>query len=410
MPLVLDAEQNFTCRSCGECCRRAFDIVVTEGEKQRYETENVARWFRETPLAEPGATRSPFEKAGGGLLRIRKRGDGVCGFLSGDKRCRIHEELGGAAKPLTCQMFPFSFDLVAGETRVSTSFCCPTVVKNEGLPIADQERELAPLARRWRREGLPLDKAMEWVRGRTIDPTLVESIRWVFRRLLDLHEPSFSLRRNIRRIAALVEDWTRQRVLKLDPDRFEEYVKLTGEFAVTKPSDPPPMRPAIARFLFRGFFFSSIVPLLSRASQRSLAPLRLRLRLVRVLLHIHGVGPVEGLHFGRGLRGVVDIDTEPFFTPAYHVLRAAIENLGTGRRPVVEELSLAVGHLLVAETLFLSRDTGEGALPAWIRAIMDSHDVAHTDPGSLFGRILVTLAAPPNSLHLFGARVATSSV
>jgi hypothetical protein len=41
---------------------------------------------------------------------------------------------------------------------------------------------------------------------------------------------------------------------------------------------------------------------------------------------------------------------------------------------------------------------------------MDAHDVAHADPASTFGRVLVSLAAPPSALHLFGARRATSSV
>ena len=71
---------------------------------------------------------------------------------------------------------------------------------------------------------------------------------------------------------------------------------------------------------------------------------------------------------------------------------------------LLDELSLAVGHLLVAEILFLSRNAGEPALPAWVRAIMDAHDVSHADPASTFGRLLPTLAPPPTSLHLFGAR------
>jgi uncharacterized cysteine cluster protein YcgN (CxxCxxCC family) len=28
MTLVLDPEQNFTCKGCGQCCRRSFDPVV----------------------------------------------------------------------------------------------------------------------------------------------------------------------------------------------------------------------------------------------------------------------------------------------------------------------------------------------------------------------------------------------
>ena len=408
MGLLLDAEQNFTCRSCGECCRRAFDIVVTDAEKQRYEGVHADRWFKESDSSEPGARSSPFEFERSGLLRIRKRPDGVCGFLSDENRCRIHEELGGSAKPLTCQMFPFSFDAVSGETRVSTSLCCPTVVRNDGRSLDLQQNELGDLANRWRRTQNPSDRALEWVRGVPLDPELLESMRWVFRRLLDLHEPTFSLRRNVRRIATLVDDWTRPRVLKLGSDKFEEYVKLTGEFALVKPADPAPGKPAIAGFLFRGFFFASLVPWASRGTARS--GLALRLRLLRLLLHVHGLAPsFDGIRFGAGRRRTLDIDSEPFFTPAYHVLRAAIENLGSGRRPLVEELSLAVGHLLVAEHLFLARTRGEGDSAEWIRAVMDAHDVAHADPASTFSRFLVSLAAPPSPLHLFGARASVPS-
>jgi len=408
MGLLIDAEQNFTCRSCGECCRRAFDIVVTDAERQRYEAAKADRWFRESSSSEPGARSSPFEFERSGLLRIRKRPDGVCGFLSDENRCRIHEELGGSAKPLTCQMFPFSFDAVSGETRVSVSFCCPTVVRSEGRSLDLQQKEIGDLASRWRRAQNPSDRPLEWVRGMPLDPELLESMKWVLRRLLDLHEPTFSLRRNVQRIATLVDDWTRPRVLKLGGDKFEEYVKLTGEFALAKPADPAPAKPAIAGFLFRGFFFASLVPWASRGAVRS--GLALRFRLLRLLLHVHGLAPsFDGLHFGAGRRRIMDIDSEPFFTPAYHVLRAAIENLGSARRPVVEELSLGVGHLLVAEHLYLARAQGEEETAVWIRAIMDAHDVAHADPSSTFARFLVSLAAPPSSLQLFGARSARAS-
>ena len=55
-------------------------------------------------LEDPGGPGQvdPFEGIPGvpGLQRIRKRADGACGFLSPDNRCRIHEELGAAKKPL----------------------------------------------------------------------------------------------------------------------------------------------------------------------------------------------------------------------------------------------------------------------------------------------------------------------
>ena len=404
MTLAYDAEQNFTCRSCGECCRRAFDIVVTEAERQRLVASEAGRWFRETATSEPGAASSPFEFVGGGLLRIRKRPDGVCGFLSAGNRCRIHEELGGAEKPLTCQMFPFSFDAVSGRTHLTSSFCCPTVVRNDGQPIEAQEKEVGSLARVWRRAKPPSDRALEWVRGVPLDRELLESMRWVFRRLLDLHQPTFSLRRNLRRVAALLDDWTRPRVLKLAPDKLEEYVSLTGEFAVTKPVDPPAEATRLARFLFRGFFFAALAPWATRQAKTD-SSILLRLHLLHLLLHVHGMAPAfRGIRFRRALRQSLNLDAEPFFGPSYHVLRAGIENLGSGRRPVVEEISLSVAHLLVAEHLFLARTDGGDGEEAWVRAIMDAHDVSHADPASAFGRFLVALAAPPSPLHLFGAR------
>lgn len=408
MPLVLDPEQNFTCKGCGQCCRRSFDIVATPAESQRLEAANAARWFRESASATPGTENPVFEYLAGGLLRIRKRPDGVCGFLSDENRCRIHEEMGGTAKPLSCQMFPYSFDPVAGDTRVSMNQGCPTVLRNEGRPLDDQRAEIGSLAARWRKASSPADVTLEWVRGVPLDPELLDTMRWTLRRILDLHEPTFSLRRNVGRMATLVEDWTRHRVLKLDAEKFEEYVNLTGEFAVTKPADLKPASPAIGRFLFRGFFFASVVPWASRGLVTG-AGFRLRLRLLRLLLHVHGIGPAfHGLRFGEARRQSLDIDSEPFFGPAYQVLRAALENLGSGRRPVVEELSLSVGCLLVAEHLFLGRASNMGASSAWIEALLDAHDVTHVDPGSMFGRTLVSLAAPPTPLHLFAARGAVA--
>lgn len=412
MDLLLDSEQRFTCRSCASCCRRGYDIAVTEAERSLYEQRNAAQWFREDASSAPGARTPPFEQMAAGLYRIRKRRDGVCGFLSPDNRCRIHEELGGAAKPLTCQMFPFSFNLVAGQIHVTTSFCCPTAIRNEGRGLDEQEGAVYALASRWRHAATPMDRPLEWSRGQTLDPEVLESMRWIFRRLLDRHDPTFSLRRNVRRIAVLLEDWTRPRVLKLDSERFAEYVKLTGEFAVGNPADPPRVRPVVARLLFRGFFFASVTPWAIRGVRVSF--LGLRLRLLRLLLHVHGVWPSFGdLRFGRALERSLDVDGDPFLVPTHHVLRAAIENLGSGFRPVVEELGLAVGHLLVAEHLYLAREGTGDPLAAWVQALMDAHDVAHADPASSFGRILVLLNAPPNALHLFGARDgrgATSSV
>ena len=86
------------------------------------------------------------------LLRIRKRPDGACGFLSAEGLCRIHKEMGADRKPIACQLFPFSFHPAEGDTVVTTSFACPTVIANEGAPLTSQARELRVLHAAWMRE------------------------------------------------------------------------------------------------------------------------------------------------------------------------------------------------------------------------------------------------------------------
>src|SRR4051812_21157437 len=109
-----DIAQRFTCSGCARCCHS--EVVVTPVERTAYERERAARWFRETKDAAPGAASDPFVPLEGraGWFRIRRRRDGVCGFLSPETRCRIHEELGGDRNPLVCRMFPFSMPQADG--------------------------------------------------------------------------------------------------------------------------------------------------------------------------------------------------------------------------------------------------------------------------------------------------------
>ncbi len=219
MPLVFDTEQNFTCRSCGECCRRAFDIVVTEAEKQRYESADAARWFRETGAARTGRRLIAF--------RVRERGpfshpEAIRWRLWLSLRGEPLPDPRGARRKRQAAHLPDVPVLVRrGLGRDARPF---QLLLSDGGP----KRWLSPAGPTgassdlWSRGGerprSPTDRPLQWVRGVRIDSELLESMRWILRRLLDLHEPDFSLRRNLRRIAVLVEDWTRQRVLKLGAD------------------------------------------------------------------------------------------------------------------------------------------------------------------------------------------------
>src|SRR5579862_6682394 len=119
--LLLSSEQRFTCAQCGRCCHRTT-VPISSGEADALRRAGAAKWFDEVgagdasrPTAD-GAKADPFEAIPRhpGLLRIRKRLDGACGFLTAEGRCRIHEVLGADRKPLACRMFPFSFHTIRG--------------------------------------------------------------------------------------------------------------------------------------------------------------------------------------------------------------------------------------------------------------------------------------------------------
>src|SRR5258708_32626152 len=98
--LLLSSEQRFTCAQCGRCCHRTTVPVAVE-EAEALRRAGAARWFDE---GDDRSTRDrdPFEEIPRhpGLLRIRKRADGACGFLTVAGRCRIHEVIGSDRKPL----------------------------------------------------------------------------------------------------------------------------------------------------------------------------------------------------------------------------------------------------------------------------------------------------------------------
>src|SRR5207245_918204 len=257
------AEQRFTCQQCGRCCRRGWDIAVTASEVEAYRRAGVSAWYSETDSetdtdteTDTGTAASePFEPIPGhiGHFRIRKRADGACGFLSADNRCRIHEHLGGARKPLTCRLLPCPFRPVEGKAVLTASFACPTVVANVGEPVSAQLRVVGGLHAEWSREFPEARRTVEFVAGRPLAPATLATLREVLRAMLDRtgHEARRDLRASVGRMAALLDDLTRHRVLKLDATRFAEYLDLTGPCAAASARPTPPRRPSVVARLRR---------------------------------------------------------------------------------------------------------------------------------------------------------------
>ena len=264
-----DPAQRFTCARCTRCCRH-FDVAVTEEEAHRLRRPDFARLWSEGGSGPPeGGASGPeaVEPLPGGLVRVRRRRDGACGFLGEDGACRIHAVHGADQKPLACRIFPFRVHPTEGPALVTASFSCPTVARNEGEPVSTQVREMGALVKEWRRAFPETPAPLRFAGSRELPAAVAGEMKAALQALLDRRaaDGRRDLRANVARMATLVDDWTRHRVLSLEDDAFADYVRLTGRFAAT--SDQPASvglraasaRPsALGRLLRRGFLLAVV--------------------------------------------------------------------------------------------------------------------------------------------------------
>ncbi|MEK6644113.1 MAG: YkgJ family cysteine cluster protein [Planctomycetota bacterium] len=127
--------QRFDCRGCTNCCR---DLVVhlTRLDREKIDRQNWARRIE-----------GPAYVTLGRETVLNHRADGGCVFLTADGKCRIHAEHGAEAKPLACQLYPFTLEPGGGGVRVGIRFDCPTVARSEGTPLSSHRPALNALAR-----------------------------------------------------------------------------------------------------------------------------------------------------------------------------------------------------------------------------------------------------------------------
>ncbi len=127
MKLQVLADENFTCHSCTDCCRRQM-VELFEGEP-----EKIAKF--KWPAGDPLNDVDPFSLHGGKIYFAHKP-NGACVYLNETNGlCRVHEEFGPEAKCIACRIFPFQITpTFAGEASISARYDCPTVRKNSGEP------------------------------------------------------------------------------------------------------------------------------------------------------------------------------------------------------------------------------------------------------------------------------------
>lgn len=127
---------SFACRSCARCCSdqqmlgpipRAERDVILEGFAKLGNTR-ASDPSNFVPL--PTGETPPLY-----LLRARQ---GYCVYLSPQGSCRVQDELGEAAKPSHCRMYPFRAVKTPEGWDVGLSLSCPTVAHGGG-PSAQAE-------------------------------------------------------------------------------------------------------------------------------------------------------------------------------------------------------------------------------------------------------------------------------
>ena len=385
------------------CCRGAW-VVVTPAEVERYRKVGAARLYTDGGTVAEALGIDPFEPVAHGHFRIRKRADGACGFLSGDNRCRIHEELGAEAKPLACRVFPFRFHPVPGRPLVTTSASCPTIVKNEGAPLAAQSREIAALRSEWTRAFPETAGPLLFVRGRPLAAETLAAIKATLRRMLDASsgDPP-DLARGVERMARWLEDLSRHRVARLEPAAFAEYVALTGRHAAeSADAQPPAAASAVTRLLARGFLFTVLA--VREQSAAATPGIGRHLRRMRHLAHLHGLAPATETVDRAALRRVtLDMSDPDVRRIVQHALRASVDGLGTGQRPLVDELAVQVATLVagIALAAMAAHRAGRDRIDAarLTGGITAAARLAHADSGAL-GALLPSLAGGVDALRL----------
>jgi Fe-S-cluster containining protein len=132
----------FACQGSGACCSG-----YTYGPVEDAVVDAVrAHTFRGN--AALIAAADPFRQVAG--MRVLRTVAARCVFLSPERRCLIHEEIGAHAKPAVCRAYPFTFAAAPdGDCFVALNMECSghADARRCGPPLSERLPELAALAR-----------------------------------------------------------------------------------------------------------------------------------------------------------------------------------------------------------------------------------------------------------------------
>ncbi len=169
LPVVMPElkSQRFTCHSCTNCCRELV-VHLTSVDVKKIDEQN---WAGRIGVA-------PYIRLGRECV-LNHKPTGGCVFLMDDQRCRIHADYGMAAKPLACQLYPFTLHREGDELRAAVRLDCPSAAANKGEPIAQQRHDVRRLATELEDAGgdlFPNVEAVELRRGCRVAPKQLDTI------------------------------------------------------------------------------------------------------------------------------------------------------------------------------------------------------------------------------------------
>lgn len=294
--------QNWSCHSCGGCCRE-HQIGVTEQERLRIEK---LVWGPEDRIP---ADRPLLVRSGNGW-RLNHQQDGACVFLSETGLCRIHARHGEAAKPLACLVYPYAVHPAGQTVTTSLRFSCPSVVQNLGTPVVQQRSFLENLAARIVPQDYSAPEAPLLRPGRKFSWSDLMRLQAFLERSLSDARVSFAVR--LVRILSWLDLLDQTGDAVTESDQLTRLLTVLHEAAVRAVPDEtlPDTRPArIARMMFR-----QLLAQLIRHDTDVVARTGIRGR-----LSLLG----QGLRFTLG-RGVVPQNPDPASVDVAFRLRAGL--------------------------------------------------------------------------------------
>ncbi|MFO0872628.1 MAG: YkgJ family cysteine cluster protein [Phycisphaerales bacterium] len=231
LPILLPrlAAQRYSCHGCGNCCRD-FTVQLRDDDLRVLRDQ---RW--EQRLGE--AVTVEFR----GVTYLRQRDDGACIFLEPDGRCRIHAEFGLEAKPIACQLFPFSFAPGPDGVAIGLNFACQSVLENKGAALsthaADLRRMLASVPEAATRGAAPMLTRSLRAERAEVDAVTNVLDGWLAR-------PDLALDVRLDGLAWLVASLAAARLEKVRGERFVELLAtlvsaLPGELDHVAVVEPP---------------------------------------------------------------------------------------------------------------------------------------------------------------------------